>query len=498
MGIEDKIKEEYEKLNKELALPLKEIKIDVAAKTAFIDMKTHDVNINPEFVQKLVDKGMSETDAIRGIEAHEIGHYLHHPFDLRYYLIESAVVQNVEAGSILQNLYDDIADNLSMVNVRGFNEIADIYKAMDDTDQPIMNIINNLYKYHTGKEFGAKEMVDKEREALEELKKINFGEKRPKSLRTNLGYFCSILKEFLSKDTENQQFGPGGPPSVDNYSDEEIEKELKKLLKERNINDKEFKNLHEKYVSNGEGDSKRADIQIYLNKASKYPITIEGVPLSTENSAPMTLRKWSVSDPLTSINPFASLGQLCTPGLTKRWEGGTYRTYGERRELPDAVILLDSSGSMADPTKSTSVAVVAGFTAAEQYFRNKAKVAVVNFSNDTVRTDLTSDTYEVYNMLILYQNGGTQLDVNVVKEIKSPNPKDYIMITDTAISNIDQTLDYLSNKASNGDRAFVFSIGNDIESLEDYVKYPNIQFFPVNNPKDLPKTIIKSTSRNGN
>jgi hypothetical protein len=50
-------------------------------------------------------------------------------------------------------------------------------------------------------------------------------------------------------------------------------------------------------------------------------------------------------------------------------------------ETPDCLIAIDSSGSMINPRKNLSYAVLGAACATNAYLRNDAKVAVYNFSD---------------------------------------------------------------------------------------------------------------------
>ncbi len=91
---------------------------------------------------------------------------------------------------------------------------------------------------------------------------------------------------------------------------------------------------------------------------------------------------------------------------------------GERsKETPDCLIAIDSSGSMINPRKSLSYAVLGAACAADAYLQNDSKVAVYNFSDAPMGgkdvLNYTDRREDIYRVLCKYFGGGTALDLRI-------------------------------------------------------------------------------------
>ena len=132
------------------------------------------------------------------------------------------------------------------------------------------------------------------------------------------------------------------------------------------------------------------------------------------------------------------------PSLAKKHEWSEFERYGEI-SVPDAVIIIDSSGSMPNPGEVVSYAVLGGFSLARNYLDLGARVGVINFSNLNLELGPTRNRQRVYEMLKIYQGHGTTLHIDDLDQyIRSMNAagRDYILITDAGIENMGEVVDY--------------------------------------------------------
>ena len=78
---------------------------------------------------------------------------------------------------------------------------------------------------------------------------------------------------------------------------------------------------------------------------------------------------------------------------------------------PDCLIAIDSSGSMINPRKSLSYAVLGAACATNAYLQNDSKVAVYNFSDAPMGgkdiLNYTDRREDIYRVLCKYFGGGT-------------------------------------------------------------------------------------------
>ncbi|MBI4617065.1 MAG: hypothetical protein HY720_25860, partial [Planctomycetes bacterium] len=112
---------------------------------------------------------------------------------------------------------------------------------------------------------------------------------------------------------------------------------------------------------------------------------------------------------------------------------------------PDLEIWIDSSGSMANPTRTLALHVVAAVIAALSALEAGASVKVINFSgSDETRgsgflvQEFTRDLDPVLAALLAYHGGGTVLPLETLRHTsRSPRPRKvyYLAITDTYVAN---------------------------------------------------------------
>jgi hypothetical protein len=102
-----------------------------------------------------------------------------------------------------------------------------------------------------------------------------------------------------------------------------------------------------------------------------------------------------------------------SPGISQTWQRKEGETHGVEDGTPDFLILIDSSGSMANPCDELSYAVLGAGCAADAYLRRHRQVAVYNFSDATQggleRLDFTEDRDAIYRTLCRHFGGGTEL-----------------------------------------------------------------------------------------
>lgn len=491
--------------------PLDTPTINKKMPTATINMETHEVEFNPKFAEELVSDELTLEETLEAIFGHEIGHWHQHPFDLKTMLLETNELKNNPKSSIILALYRDVKDNLN-IDVRGHvNKLDVLYKNMKITKQknkiPLVKVdevIGALYSEITKKDFGfkkndlPKELQEKVDQLLTE---VNFFSKKSDENLYYLNKFASILEDIID---EPPKMCIDAPTSLKDFPTKDIMREIKKLIDEGKLSKKDLKKLAEKIgkeipdfakKAGLEGGSENyADILYYKTKSRNFNIRIRGIPLINDGCKyPSQHRDFTIDDSPQRVDVFTSYGKYL-PGISNVWIDDSFEVHGEKEDVPDVVIMLDSSGSMTNPIQRESIAVLAAFAAARSYFFNGAKVAVANFSGKTVTLPFTANQEEVWKQLVLYQGGGTTVNIEKIKKLAEKHDKriDYLIITDTEISNVTSTLEFLNKEADKGNRSFVFCIQRGVNA--DYQKkYSKVNFPKVYNRKDLAKIVIEST-----
>ncbi|HLC46960.1 MAG TPA: VWA domain-containing protein [Candidatus Nanoarchaeia archaeon] len=276
-------------------------------------------------------------------------------------------------------------------------------------------------------------------------------------------------------------------------------------------------------------------IPYYERNSATYGLYIQRKPIVTDTTSnyPEGNRSFRVGDPFTTLNPYSSGGRIL-PGITQRRLLKQGKKTDRLFKTPTANIIIDSSGSMENPDNG-SIAILAAFILAKNYYANDAEVGVINFSADMAYLPPTRDLNKVYTMLTAFWGGGTVLNVKKMREFIGKmdfyrgfgrpvftSEKDYeeilerlnserrrefidknltldfkdkvrenyekldnIMITDGGIANIGETIRFL-NDMGKITRNTIFLLGNE-EQFTEWIKYtlPNTQIILVKDKEDL-------------
>ncbi len=200
-------------------------------------------------------------------------------------------------------------------------------------------------------------------------------------------------------------------------------------------------------------------------------------------------------------NPVESYGMLI-PGIAKKYTLEGFEGGGDA--LPsDAVIIIDSSGSMMQPDTSLSYSVLSAFCLARNYLENGSKVGVVNFSDRNINLLPTSEKQKVFETLKTYQGGSTTLHIeDFLGHLKAANLKekkdtDYILITDAGIHNIETFLNNFPKVRGRITFLWIKS-GESFKERFQIIKetFPaNVTFIEVENVRDLPKIAVGKAFR---
>ncbi len=87
-------------------------------------------------------------------------------------------------------------------------------------------------------------------------------------------------------------------------------------------------------------------------------------------------------------------------------------------------------------------------SAARNYLDYGSKVSVINFSDTNITLYPTRDDDKIYEMLKIFQGGGTTLHLDELNQylsrLKNKDEIDYVLITNAGIDNIIKVIKYLS------------------------------------------------------
>ena len=218
---------------------------------------------------------------------------------------------------------------------------------------------------------------------------------------------------------------------------------------------------------------------------------------------------WRVGDPLEQLDlPLTLLNSpVIIPNITTRkWAYKEGPGHVVEKQIPDLLIVLDSSGSMGWNYSARTVsargpyhtAVVASFAALHHAASKGVKFSVVNFSNRADTCQWTKNYRKAESTILRYQGGGTVLPI---KEIAAQCDKAerkvlVIIITDFGIYNWAKAKKQMINLADQGHQIVGFFIGAS-KIPKDRFKglLDKVNFYPIRNIKDLIDLVIDNIKR---
>ncbi|MEN2985156.1 MAG: hypothetical protein ABDH16_00595 [Thermodesulfovibrionaceae bacterium] len=492
--MEEYINKLFKKARKDLFYP-PILKVEISnVDTSEIDFSgKYKILINREIVKKL------SSDALLGIFHHELNHWVKHPYDVKTIILENYYLGDISNRIEIRNLFDDIVVNLDLVINKELFEVADSYREIPPQGKAD-KLLRVFYKEVTGLNFGEVPLELKLKEKVKALLEIDFLNTSSSALKTNIKKFATVMKDLVDEEI----FIPFSIFSLKDMNFQEIKRAIKSLAKELNLH--EYTAVIQdifKEISSGisAGDKsvlqifKKPDIKWYETKALDYTVYIESI-FKDGSFYPLEIKDFDIEESMDLFSPVESYGKVI-PGIAKKHSLEGFEGYGEK-VLPDAVIIIDSSGSMCHPDVKLSYAVLAAFCIARNYLENGANVGVVNFSDKNINILPTRDRQKVYETLKIYQGGGTTLHIEDFDEylsiagFKERKIADYILITDAGIYNLEELLSYFS-KVRGRVTVLWIKTGKEFEERFKIMKKnlkETVTLIEVEDEKDLPKIAV--------
>ena len=219
---------------------------------------------------------------------------------------------------------------------------------------------------------------------------------------------------------------------------------------------------------------------------------------------------WRIGDRIEELDIVQSLlnSPVIIPNITTRkWAYEEGPGHLVEKQVPDLLIVLDSSGSMKWNYTSRSVrgkgpyhtALVAAFASLHYAAKKGAKFSIINFSNRADICQWTSDYKKAETVLLRYQGGGTFLPI---KEIANQCEKAernalVFIITDFGIYNWSKAKKIMINLAQRGHKIVGFFIGSTKIPKEKFKNLlEKVKFYGIENPNDLINLVIKEVHDN--
>jgi hypothetical protein len=481
-----------------------------------LEMKQKQMTLNPEFIDQMKGR-MPERLVMEALLDHGISHYTFCPWDFQTHLMLYAEAKKVmgdkESAKQVANYFIDITADTHCVKKRS-TEIPELHRRLKK--KKVEEVITSLYQKIWGIDLGVLPSHPGEKgneEVVRRLARIPYLDRSrwAESMRK----FARSIKPLIVEE-ENEQGGQGekgpsnpqGDHDLTQYSSEEIDQGLRDYAK-RTLALSEFRDMVEDFseelkeagygmeggMGRGRGALIDADILFYMKLAENYSIPLKKLPLEEKGSLhPHSHSPWEVGSPVQDVDIWTSFGRIM-PGITQVWKKREGKGRGKVEGTPDCLIVIDSSGSMINPRKSLSYAVLGAACAANAYLRHQSKVAVYNFSDAPMGgkdiLEYTDNREEIYRVLCKYFGGGTALDLEDLNPlIQGKKNLDLFIITDMKITNLETLIGFfgqLRNRVTAvhiGDNPYAARFGKAVE------KKKNINIFTVKRKEDIPLIVL--------
>jgi hypothetical protein len=481
-----------------------------------LEIKHKQMTINSAFISKMKDK-MLEKRVVEALLDHGISHYTFCPWDfhthLRLYSEAKKVVGDKELAKQVSNYFIDVIADTHCVKKR-FTEIPELHRNLEKGT--IQEVIAFLYQKIWGIDLGilpSKMSVKGHADIVRRLSRIPYLDRS--RWGESIQRFARSLKPLLIEEQKQQEANgekgernPQGEHDLNHYSNEEINQGLRDYAKQT-MALSEFKDVVEDFsdelkgagyrmeggIGRGRGDPIDADVLFYMKLAENYSIPLKKFPLEEKGSLhPHSHSPWEIGSPFQDVDIWTSFGKIM-PGITQIWTKREGKGRGKFESTPDCLIAIDSSGSMINPRKSLSYAVLGAACAANAYLQNNSKVAVYNFSDapmggkDILNYTVRQET--IYRVLCRYFGGGTALDLeDLMPLIQGRKNLDLFLITDMKITNLETLIGFfgqIPNRVTAvhiGDNPYTARFEKAVE------KRKNISIFTVKQKEDIPHIVL--------
>jgi hypothetical protein len=469
-----------------------------------LEMKGKKISLSTAFVNEMSHR-LAPRLILEGLLDHAISHYIYCPWDFSTHLMlykeAKSVIQDKSMAKKAANYFMDVVADTHCVS-RKKTPLPDIYRRIHKGR--LDEAVCGLYQKIWGLDLGARKFE----EIATKLSRIPYLDRSrwPDSIRR----FASVIQELLEEEeTDGEIENPSsmGNHELGQYSPQEIEEGLKNLASDaatpaefnailQDIQDDLSNALGKKgqEMGMGKGDRLDADILYYMKLAQNYALPIRKRLMEKSGSLyPHHHVPWEAGKPFNDIDPWKSFGKLM-PGLTKSWQRVEGEMYGHEYGTPDCIVIIDSSGSMVEPQKKISYAVLGAACAAEAYLRNGARVAVYNFSDagagDELILTYTRNRRKIYGALCCYFGGGTQLSVKTIQTIQTDRLPDIFLITDMQITNLEILVRFF-NECKNRITAVLIGKNKYINAFrQNMALHQNVQIYGVENLQDIPGIVL--------
>ena len=218
---------------------------------------------------------------------------------------------------------------------------------------------------------------------------------------------------------------------------------------------------------------------------------------------------WRIGDPIEELDVVQTLlnSPVIIPNITTRkWVFKEGPGHMVEKQIPDLLIVLDSSGSMKwNYTARTDAgrgpyhtALVASFAALHYAASKGVKFSIINFSGRPDTCQWTSDYHKAEQTLLRYQGSGTILPIKAMAtQCEKADRKVLVfIITDFGIYNWGKAKKIMIELSNRGHKIVGFFIGaTSIPNSQFKNLLDKVTFYPIKNSKDLINLVIDEVKK---
>jgi len=423
---------------------------------AFMKYPEFQVYIN---AQKIASLPMDKRTALEAICKHEIGHRFN-PYDTVTMLLlqhnaKKALGKKSSLSHSVVNLFCDTDINTACVKQKDMT-IPQVYKTLSGLKEQSENPLWRVYM--KSKELLWKQsllptetkMPPLEEQAAQRIAQLfTKGSLNMNNWLDDIGTYATIIGPFLTEETKgaaNMLDGSTTTIEIDESEKKAVAKEIARRISKQGAdgiptNPRALEEYKEVASSIGLGAEVLADAWYYDTLANNFTVAFAKQPFSAQRKMPDQLCRWNPSDAVGSLDVQHSIqtGGILIPSLTtKRWESASESYDDQKERKPNLKILLDSSGSMPDPTKVISLPVLAGNVALKH--ASPYIVRVINYWDSTQSSERKCSVAKGQQVLLGYHpRGGTVFPIKEFLDDVAYDPQHCLIITDTFLSNLEAT-----------------------------------------------------------
>lgn len=507
-----------------------------AEDTISIDLEKFNIVYNKDFVQKMINY-------LEDLLRHEVGHFAWVPRNSEKYVFLDFILYtygrkngdnrllNPKLRNFIINLFADVKVNSRILyNYRNFTNLDKIYKKIK-VKEDIMKVHVALQseiskKLGLNKDFGIykRNLPENLKIKIDQLIRINWLDIDKygivnyipdyKDLEKQIINYYRILQDILPTNIkEKGLIDTFGVPKKD------VPTIMRRILeKNPNISPNDARDYLNDYYKRNKNRSKnkswgaagnspliKASIDVYFALISRYEIKMEPIFMKCGGSVEISgFDKWTLDKEIEKIYIIGPTGPLLLPEITPTIEYNEGLEETSTISIPDLLIVLDISGSMTNPIRDVSKAVVSAGVVARNYIERGREVGIVLFSDYTKFLGYSKNLEDVLNKILLYQGGGTVLDLNIVEDaIKKAKYKlDVIVISDFYIHEViigrnsffsEQAIDKIIeilNSERKVERGYLFFVNENLQQKEE--EHGKVGVYTIKNWDDIRGIVIRN------